>query len=346
MSLIRKKSELVYRPKIKMLIYGSAGAGKTTLALSAPKPLLLDCDNGVHRVNYDHQTDTLQVESYPQVLEVLTKEDLTPYETIVIDTGGKLLDFMAEYIIANNPKMGKANGTLTLQGFGARKVEFQAFCKLVSSLNKHLVFVAHRKSQTENDDKVRYVPLFGGSNYDDLVTELDLVGYLELDGRRRVITFDPTDRNDGKNTCNLPSTIELPVTVDEQGHGLENTFIAESVIKPYCERIEAIQEQGRMLSLIPDPVLRREMGEDLLKPLLIHDRVHGTDYVQMLEIYLETGGSIKAVAEQTFTHRNTAIYRLGNIRKLLGNDLDSTEDRLRYQLACMLLHTPEPLEST
>ena len=101
----------------------------------------------------------------------------------------------------------------------------------------------------------------------------------------------------------------------------------------------------RMLSLIPDPVLRREMGEDLLEPLIIHDRVHGTDYVQMLEIYLETGGSIKAVAEQTFTHRNTAIYRLGNIRKLLGNDLDSTEDRLRYQLACMLLHTPEPIES-
>lgn len=102
----------------------------------------------------------------------------------------------------------------------------------------------------------------------------------------------------------------------------------------------------RMLSLIPDPVLRREMGEDLLEPLIIHDRVHGTDYVQMLEIYLETGGSIKAVAEQTFTHRNTAIYRLGNIRKLLNNDLDSTEDRLRYQLACMLLHTPEPIDIT
>ena len=102
----------------------------------------------------------------------------------------------------------------------------------------------------------------------------------------------------------------------------------------------------KMLSLIPDPLLRKEMGEDLLMPLLTHDKAHGTDYVEMLEIYLETGGSIKAVAEQTFTHRNTAIYRLGNIRKLLGNDLESPEDRLRYQIACMLLHTPEPIDIT
>ena len=102
----------------------------------------------------------------------------------------------------------------------------------------------------------------------------------------------------------------------------------------------------KMLSLIPYPLLLKEMGEDLLMPLLAHDQAHGTDYVEMLEIYLETGGSIKAVAEQTFTHRNTAIYRLGNIRKLLGNDLESPEDRLRYQIACMLLHTPEPIDIT
>ena len=84
----------------------------------------------------------------------------------------------------------------------------------------------------------------------------------------------------------------------------------------------------RMLSLIPDPVLRREMGEDLLEPLIIHDRVHGTDYVQMLEIYLETGGSIKAVAEQTFTHRNTAIYRLGNGLLSISIGPDSISDVL------------------
>lgn len=108
------------------------------------------------------------------------------------------------------------------------------------------------------------------------------------------------------------------------------------------QRIIWFDEMGlyRMLSLIPDFMLRKEMGEDLLRPLLDHDREHGTNYIEMLEIYLATGGSIKAVADQTFTHRNTAIYRLGNIRRLLGNSLDTPEDRLRYQIACMLLRTP------
>ena len=39
MSLIKKPNELDVQTKIKALIYGQAGMGKTTLALSAPKPL-------------------------------------------------------------------------------------------------------------------------------------------------------------------------------------------------------------------------------------------------------------------------------------------------------------------
>lgn len=100
----------------------------------------------------------------------------------------------------------------------------------------------------------------------------------------------------------------------------------------------------RMFCLIPDPLLRKEMGADLLQPLLDHDREHESEYVHMLELYLSTGGSIKAVAEMTYTHRNTAIYRLNNIRRLLGSDLDSPDERLRYQIACMLLNTPQSAE--
>lgn len=237
MTLIRKPNEIVINPTIQMLIYGQAGTGKTTLALSAPKPLLLDFDGGVSRVNAGHQCDTVQITSYQDALDVL-QEDLSEYRTIIIDTAGKLLDYMAAWIIARNGKLGKANGALSLQGFGERKAEFRNFCRQIRALNKHLVFVAHRETQ-KNGDEIRYVPIFGGSSYDDLVTELDLVGYIETVGRKRVITFDPTDRNDGKNTIYMPPVNELPVTVDPQGLALPNTYISESIIAAFVRRIEA-----------------------------------------------------------------------------------------------------------
>lgn len=246
MGLIKKANELNINGKIKALIYGQAGMGKTTFAISSPKPLLFDFDNGVHRVNYNHlqNVDTVQIESYQDFIDVLNNEDLTPYETLVIDTGGKLLDYMGDYIVKNNPKMGRSNGMLTLQGYGERKSAFSALVKKISIMGKHIVFVAHRETKTEGDD-TRYVPQFGGSNYDSLVTELDLVGYMEANGRDRTITFDPTSRNDGKNTCNLPSIIKIPVILDDKGQPTaENNYMDHHVIRPYYARLEERKKAG------------------------------------------------------------------------------------------------------
>lgn len=283
MSLIRKPSEFNVPTTIKALIYGQAGMGKTTMGVSAPKPLLIDCDNGVHRINIAHQVDAVQVTSYDDVLSVL-KEDLSAYESLVIDTGGKLLDFMAFYIIKNNPKMGKANGSLTLQGFGERKAEFIQFCKLVSHLNKHLIFLAHRETSKDGDN-TRYTPLFGGSSYDTLVTELDLVGYLEANGRKRTITFDPTDRNDGKNTCNLPATMEVPMVIDQSGNGLPNTFLTDIVIATYQKNLD----KRKQATCEFDKVME-EIKENIT---CITDAESANDFVSRIDAFDHVGTSKK-----------------------------------------------------
>lgn len=246
MSLIKKWTELTVSTKIKALIYGQAGVGKTTIALSAPKPLFLDYDGGVHRVNHANLegVDIVQISDYEDTTKILRDYDLAPYETIVFDTGGKMLDFMGAYIIKNNSKMQRGSGLLTLQGYGERKAMFSALIKQITlNLDKNIVFVAHRETQRDGDD-IRYVPLFGGSNYDSLVTELDLVGYMEASGRKRTITFDPTSRNDGKNTCNLPSIVELPTIIDQAGKKIgENNFLT-AVIQNYNDYTFALREQS------------------------------------------------------------------------------------------------------
>lgn len=281
MTLIRKPYELTVQTKIKALIYGQAGMGKTTLSLSSPKPLLLDFDNGVHRVNYGHQTDTLQVNTWQECEDVM-KENLSDYETIIVDTGGKMLDFMADYIIKKNPKMGRANGALTLQGFGERKGMFRQFLRQVMMMNKHIIFVAHRDTKKSGDDE-RFVPMFGGSSYEDLVTELDLVGYLEADGKKRKLTFDPSDRNDGKNTCNLPACMELPNVVNESGEALKNDFIAKQVIDPYIanlqKRVEIAKQYNAVIAELKEAID------------LITDDVSANEFVSKIGNFEHVGSS-------------------------------------------------------
>lgn len=298
MTLIRKPNELNVNVRIKMLIYGQAGMGKTTLALSAPKPLMIDCDGGINRVDYEFIKDTVQVERYQDVLDLLNNEDLSVYQTLVFDTGGKMLDLMADYIIEHNPRMGKRNGSLTLDGYGQRKREFVTLLKLIYKKNKHVVFVAHRTTERNGDD-VRYVPLFGGSNYDALVTELDLVGYLEADSKNRTITFDPSSKSEGKNTCNLAATMNVPNLKDGSGNVVgKNVFLSNEVFDRYIDRLKERSQEGEkykaLISQIEKDIAQLATPEE------------ATDYVRRVTEYEHIGSSM-VYCRGKFKERVTAL---------------------------------------
>lgn len=114
MGLIKRPNELTVKTTLSALIYGQPGMGKTTLALSAPNPVLFDYDGGIHRVNAAHRVPTVQITSWDETNQVLSSEEIKEFSTIVIDTAGKMLSFMDKAIMAANPKMKKADGTLSL----------------------------------------------------------------------------------------------------------------------------------------------------------------------------------------------------------------------------------------
>lgn len=247
-SLIRKPNELTVQTKIKALIYGQAGMGKTTLALSAPRPLLLDFDNGVNRVNYAHQKDTVQITSFQEALDVM-KEDLSEYDTIVVDTIGKMMDFIITKVCGtSNPR---------IQDWGRINQEFSSFVRIASSLNKHLIFIAHRDVRKEGEDNV-FVPAVREKTYSSIVTELDLLGYMDMNKNVRQITFNPTSKNDGKNTCNLPELIAIPVVVEANGTGKTNNFIETAIIGTFNKnqvlRKEMVEKYANVMELIKSEI--------------------------------------------------------------------------------------------
>lgn len=234
MGLIKKPNELVVKTNLSALIYGQPGMGKTTLALSAPHPLLLDFDGGIHRVNAAHRVDTVQISKWEEVDEVMQDPDIAGYQTIVIDTAGKMLSFMDKYIMQNNAKMRKADGTLSLQGYGLRKNMFINFVNQVSLMGKSVIFVAHEREEKVGDEK-QIRPEIGGSSAGDLIKELDLVGYMEAIGKKRTISFNPCEKFYGKNTCNLPERMEIPTLINDKGELIgENNFMT-NIISTYSK---------------------------------------------------------------------------------------------------------------
>ena len=89
----------------------------------------------------------------------------------------------------------------------------------------------------------------------------------------------------------------------------------------------------RLLYMIEDKEILNEMENECLADLEEHDRKYNAGYVETLKSYLKHNGSIQAVAAELYTHRNTVLYRIGNIRKILGNELKTPEERLPYQIA-------------
>ena len=226
MSLIKKKEEIELPKSIVGCLYGQPGIGKTTLALSAPKPLLLDTDNGIHRVQSEYRVDCVQVKSYEDILEVL-EEDLSDYETIVIDTLGELVNFMLKYFADKDKSLITRGGTYNIKIWGFIKQEFQNLKMKLQLLNKHLIFVSHTKEDKDGETK-NYRMDVAGSTSETVTKILDFLGFCEMLGKSRSVSFTPSARFYAKNSIELNDYLEIP----QLKTGDKNDFLTKEVIEP------------------------------------------------------------------------------------------------------------------
>lgn len=208
--MIKKPNELINEnQKIRMLIAGYPGIGKTTLALSAPKPLLVDVDLGINRVMASARKDFIQPNSYEELIEDL-KGDLSDYETLVIDTGGKLLELMKNYVIKNDVKNAKKDGSLSLQGYGAVAREFSRFMdNCYYNLRKNIVIVFHAvEEKDEEQTKLRI--LVEGSTKNTVWQNVEIGGFMEIIGKKKTIGFDNCERYFAKASFGIKGVMEIP----------------------------------------------------------------------------------------------------------------------------------------
>lgn len=211
--MIKKPCEMTFADKrFSMILYGAPGIGKTTCALSAPDPILIDFEDGVDRVRADHRKTTIVCENYEEVLNDIQSPDVHDCQTVVIDTGGAFVTYLKDWAMRTQPGCKQKNGEFnSLKGFGVVKNEFASFTsRLRDVMHKNVIYVFHADEKADKDGNSQQRLLCEGATKNSVWNSCDFGGYMQMIGDRRTICFTPTQEYFAKSSHGIEGIIDVP----------------------------------------------------------------------------------------------------------------------------------------
>ena len=224
--------------KIRILLAGYPGIGKSTLALSAPNPLHIDVDFGIDRIEPRYRCDYIQPKSYEEILSDLPPENVKDYDTLVFDTGGKLIALMSLWAIKKDAKYGQRDGSLSLKGDGFIGKEFQRLMDYCFyELKKHIVMVFHAIEEKDGDNTRLRIKVEGQTKNNVWETQ-DLGGFVEMAGNKRTIGFSNCEKYFAKGTRGISGVIDIP-ELDTSG---KNDFLTKLFAKYNAKSAEELAQ--------------------------------------------------------------------------------------------------------
>lgn len=188
-----------------MIISGSPGIGKTTLAMSAPNPILFDLDHGVSRIRAEHRGLTSEDDTYAELLEDMETPEYQQADSVILDTGGSLIQLMQPWAKTQDAKAARDGRAM----FGVIKREFDRLTAKIRGDHKNCIIIFHT-TEVQKGDVITQRLSCEGSAKDIVWTPADLGCYMYVMGGRRMLGFTPTDEYFAKGCYGIKGLIEVP----------------------------------------------------------------------------------------------------------------------------------------
>ena len=168
--------------KIKMMLYGQPGVGKSVFALKFPKPFFITTDG-----NYEwldefgaKEEDHRQVNSWDDFLKLIKDNKFENYETIVIDLIEDLFKWCENEFCKKN-KLEHIGDLGYGKGYRITRDEFFIEMTKLIALDKNIIFLSHESSQTVKDKRGVESVIYGPSKtLPDILRD-------QLEGRLRYV---------------------------------------------------------------------------------------------------------------------------------------------------------------
>jgi hypothetical protein len=256
MTLRAKKPEAIQK-RLKALFYGGAGAGKTTAAISFPRPYLIDTERGAENAQYTEklsksggvifQTTDFD-ELVAEVKALLTEKH--EYKTLIIDPLTTLYNDLLDKSAAERMSPTDPTGTAFGGHYGKANKQMKHLLNLLLRLDMNVIITCHAKNEYGTNLSVLGQTYDGYKKLDYL---FDLVFEIVKRGQQRTGIVKKT-RIEG-----FPDADQFPFSYEEiaQRYGkdvLERDAVAEvlatrdqvvrlkDLIELYKEPAETVQK--------------------------------------------------------------------------------------------------------
>lgn len=156
----------------RIVIYGTGGIGKSTLAAYLPGVVFIDLEDGTKSLNVSRDSDTHDWPTLRGKLAALAASPPDDLKTVVIDTGTVAEEYAKEYVIRNR-LTEKGESVESIEGFGWGKgwqYVYEEFLGLFSDLDAlvaigiNICVIAHEVDSPvpnpSGEDFIRWEPHF------------------------------------------------------------------------------------------------------------------------------------------------------------------------------------------
>ena len=131
MSIILKSTGELGNQGLKVLVYGQAGCGKTTLSKTLPKPVVLSAEGGLLSLK-DDNIPYIEIKSMTDLHDAYAwLQDSDEFESVVLDS----ISEIAEVVLAHEKKINKDGRA----AYGEMDVQLSEIIRAFRDLDMHVL---------------------------------------------------------------------------------------------------------------------------------------------------------------------------------------------------------------